>query len=83
MEIKKDITHAINAPSTVVLVLSSLRSLAVFKQFEGAREASLSRDKERQSREEPGRETASPLVFAASPLCVFAFKLLKPPSYAG
>ena len=31
-----------------------------------------------------GRQlAASPLVFAASPLCVFAFKLLKPPSYAG
>ena len=38
------------------------------------------RYKERQSREEPGRETT---VFVASPLCVFAFKLLKPPSYAG
>ena len=42
------------------------------------------RDRERQSREEPGRETtASPLVYAASPLCAHAFKLLKPPSYAG
>ena len=28
-------------------------------------------------------EAASQLVFAASPLCLFAFKLLKPPSYAG
>ena len=33
----------------------------------------------------PGRLflAASPLVFAALPLFVFAFKLLKPPSYAG
>ena len=36
-----------------------------------------SRDKERQSREEPGTETT------ASPLCALAFKLLKPPSYTG
>ena len=47
----------------------SLRSLAVFKQFEGVRKGG-SRDRERQSREEPGRETTekhSPLVpgFAA------------------
>ena len=34
----------------------SLRSLAVFKQFEGDRKAG-KRDKERQSREEPGRAT--------------------------
>ena len=33
----------------------------------------------------PGRQflAASPLVFAALPLFVFTFKLLKPPSYAG
>ena len=30
---------------------------------------------------EPGRETTEKLM--ASPLCVFTFKLLKPPSYAG
>ena len=33
-------------------------------------------DKKRQSREEPGIQTFE------KPLCVFAFKLLKPPSYA-
>ena len=37
----------------IISVAVSLRSLAVFKQFEGAREAESS-DKERQSREEPG-----------------------------
>ena len=33
----------------------------------------------------PGRQflAASQLIFAALLLCVFAFKLLKPPSYAG
>ena len=37
----------------LILVFNSLRSLAVFKQFEGDRKAG-SRDTERQSREEPG-----------------------------
>ena len=50
--------------------IASLLSLAVFKQFEGARTLGKleSRNKERESREEPGRETikiltASRLVF--------------------
>ena len=47
--------------------LSNLRTL-------GKRE---NHDKKRQSREEPGRPASE------KPLCVFAFKLLKPPSYAG
>ena len=42
-----------------------------------------SRDKERQSREEPEREATLPLVFAASPLFAFVFNLLKPLSYVG
>ena len=41
-----------------------------------------SRDKERRSREEPGRETTE-TTEKPPPLCVFAFKLPKPPSYAG
>ena len=46
-------------------LFTSLRSLAVFKQFEGARKAE-SRDKERQNREEHGRETNKiPRGFAA------------------
>ena len=56
---------------------ASLCSLADFKQFEGARKAG----KPRGAWERDGWETAR--FRASSPLCVFAFKLFKPPSYAG
>ena len=70
----------------------SQRSLAVFKQFEGAGKAGKPRQrrrgapKERKSRGrgegEPERETTE-FRRSFSPLCVLAFKLLKSPSYTG
>ena len=56
----------------------SLRSLAVFLTIWGRWEAAIRSAKAVKSLGE-----ASPLVFAASSLFVFAFKLLKPLSYAG
>ena len=58
-----------------ILVRSCLRSLVFLSNLRALAKLQ-SRDQERQNREEPGRKTTSPL-------CVFAFKLLKPLNYAG
>ena len=71
-------------PHNLLWFITSLRSLAVFKQFEGFRKAGKPRQGASKPREALERDnwerfhTASPIVFAAPPLYALAFKLLEP-----